>query len=61
MKIIYGKTIIEKIVEAVLLSKNPIEKFILTRPEYVEFIRLHRPPEVACRFSFLGIPIEVEG
>ena len=60
MKVIYKKSIIDKLVDVIAearLSGKEIEKIVLTKAEAYEFQR-------SCSFStggtFKGVPVEVE-
>lgn len=71
MKVIYKKSIVEKMDEAIHVAeyeypKKEIEKFILTREEYNELCRNLKPfafytitGGVTNTTSYRGVPIEI--
>lgn len=64
MKVIYKKSIIDKLVDATedaRLSGKEIEKIVLTRVEVYELQRFYSFNTSSYGGVFNGVPIEVEG
>ena len=64
MKVIYKKSIIDKLVDATegaLLSGKEIEKIVLTGVEAYELQRFYSFNTSGLFGAFNGVPIEVEG